>query len=199
MKTLIFWDSITEWNSDIEFGGWANRLRVFYLQNKKEKIVNLWIWWDEVEDILKRFDCMTKSYIEKYSKTPTFIFAIWINDSVTNIDNTKNNYTYEEFENNLKLLIEKARKYNPEKIVFVWLTNVDESLLNPFPWSSTWKCYKNERIKKFDKIIKEIALKNNFWYIPLFWLLENNEFIDWLHPNSIWHKKIFEKILDYLK
>jgi hypothetical protein len=28
----------------------------------------------------------------------------------------------------------------------------------------------------------------------MFDLLENQDLFDWIHPNSIWHKKIFNKI-----
>ena len=198
MKTLIFWDSITEWNSDILESGWATMLRIYMLKNSNNRFVNLGIGWDDVVDLLKRFDCMTKFYIEKYNKKCSFIFAIWINDSVTNIDETKNLYSLADFEQNLEKLISKAKNYNPKNITFIWLTNVDEKLVCPFPWSSTWKCYKNNRIKKFDEVLEKTAIKNNCNYIKIFWILENSDLDDWLHPNNIWHKKMFKKILENL-
>ncbi len=133
MKTLIFWDSITEWNSDVLEWGWASILRIYMLKNSKNRFVNLWIGGDDVVDLLKRFDCMTKAYIEKYNKQCNFIFAIWINDSVTNIDWTKNLYSLKDFENNLEKLISKAKKYNPKNVTFIGLTNVDEKLVWSFP------------------------------------------------------------------
>ena len=199
MKTLIFLDSITEWNSDILEWGWANMLRIYMLKNSNNRFVNLWIGWDDVVDLLKRFDCMTKAYIEKYNKKCSFIFAIWINDSVTNVDWTKNLYSLKDFENNLETLILKAKKYNPKNITFIGLTNINEKLVCPLSQSSTWKCYKNERIKKFDEVIEKITIKNNYDYIKMFWILENKDLDDWLHPNNIWHKKMFERILKKIK
>jgi len=126
-----------------------------------------------------------------------FLFAIWINDSVTNIDKTKNRYSKNEFKENLEKLIKKAQKFLPRKIIFLWLTNVDEKLVAPAKFSSTWKCYFNDRIKEFNSIIKEVSEKNNCNYIEIFGLLNNIDLADWLHPNSKWHQKIFEKVKGY--
>ncbi len=200
MRLLIFWDSITEWYWDLEKWGWANMLKLDFW--KKENWVEVGISgisWDEIPDILERFDITTKAFIEKYNEKVSFVFAVWINDSVTNIDNTKNSYSTTDFEQNLKTLISKAKKFNPEKIVFIWLTNVIEKLVCPFPLSTTWKCFKNERIKQFDKIIKNVAKENACEYIELFGILEENDLPDWLHPNYIWHKKMFEKVKEYFK
>ena len=195
MTILIFWDSITQWYNDFLEFGWANMLKNKI--NKKEKdfqVINLWISGDNVADLLKRFDCMTKAYIEKYNESRSFIFAIWINDSTISIDWTNNLFPLKEFENNLKLLIFKAKTYKPKNITFIWLTNVNENLVCPFPWSDSWKCYKNSRIKKFDEVIEKIALKNDCDYIKMFWVLENSDLDDGIHPNNTWHKKMFEKI-----
>jgi len=200
MKILIFWDSITEWNSDNLEWGWANILKFNLLKNNSEiKVANLWIWWDEVPDILNRFEISTKSYIDKYEKVPYFIFAVWINDSVTNINETNNSYSEKEFEENLEKLYFLAKEYNPEKIVFIWLTNVNEKLVCPTSYWDFWFCYKNNRIQKFDKIIKNISENNNCTYIEMYNLLKNEDMPDWLHPNNIWHKKMFNKIIDTLK
>jgi len=199
MRFLIFWDSITEWYYDFEKWGWANRLKTyFWKQNNNTEVWISWISGDEVLDIINRFDITTKSFVEKYSEEKSFVFAVWINDSVTNIDDTKNRNTLEEFKQNLETLIKQAKKYNPKYILFVWLTKVNEELVSPFPLSTTWKCYKNNRIKQFDAIIESLAKENNCWYIEMFDLLENKDLEDWLHPNSNWHYKIFERILDYL-
>jgi len=199
MRLLIFWDSITEWYYDFENWGWANRLKIFFWKQRND--IEIWISWiagDEIPDILARFDITTKAFTEKYNDERAFIFAVWINDSVTNIDESKNRYSYEDFEKNLEILIKKAKKYNPKFIKFIGLTNVNENLVCPFLWSTTWKCYKNDRIKKFDEIIKNVSEKNNCEYLEMFWIFEKSDLEDWLHPNSKWHKKMFEKIKDFI-
>jgi lysophospholipase L1-like esterase len=199
MRLLIFWDSITEWYYDFEKWGWANMLKVYLWQkNNWIDVGILGISWDEIPDILKRFDVNTKSFTEKYNDETAFIFAVWINDSVTNIDWTKNRSSLEKFEQNLEKLILKAKKYNPKFIKFIWLTNVNEKLVSPFPWSTTWKCYTNERIKKFDEILKKVSQKNECEYLEIFWIFENSDLEDWLHPNFKWHKKIFEKVKEFI-
>lgn len=199
MRVLIFWDSITEWYYDLEKWGWANMLKTyFWKQNKWIEVATLWISWDEIPDILKRFEVETKAFTEKYNDETIIVFAIWINDSVTNIDESENLYSIEEFSINLDKLINLAKKYT-ERIVFLWLTNVDESLVSPFPWSTTWKCYKNDRIKKFNGIIKEKVNENDLEFIDVFWAFKESDLFDWIHPNSNWHNLLFEKVKDKLE
>ncbi len=96
-------------------------------------------------------------------------------------------------EKNLEKLIFLSKKHT-KKIVFIWLTNVNEKL------ASTKKdFFKNNRIKKFDEIIKKIAIKNNCDYLEIFDLLKNSDLEDWLHPNNLGHKKIFEKVKEKLE
>ena len=198
MRLLIFWDSISEWYWDLENAGWANRLKIYFWKQKINMEVGISaIAWDEVPDILKRFDITSKAFLEKYNEDVIFLFAIWINDSVTNIDKTKNRYSKNDFKENLEKVIQKSQKFSPKKIIFLWLTNVDEKLVAPAKFSSSWKCYFNDRIQEFNSVIKEIAENNNCDFIEIFGLLDNIDLADWLHPNSKWHQKIFEKVKEY--
>ncbi len=197
MRLLIFWDSITEWCFDSELWGWGNRLKIdFWKQKSDIEVANLWIGWDEIPDILKRFEIEVKAFTEKYNDKLQLFFAIWINDSVIK-KNWETTYSLEEFKNNLKTLGDLAKKYT-DNISFIWLTKVDEKLVSPFPWSTTWKCYKNDRIKEFDDIIKDFASKNDFGYLYLFDCLEYDDLSDGLHPNEEWHRKIYERVKEFL-
>lgn len=194
MRILVFWDSITEWYYDFKKWGWVNRLKIFlWKKNLDYEVANLWIWWDQVVDVLKRLDLNIKSFTEKYKSKLVLIFSIWINDTIISSDwnfkwNTKKN-----FEKEYKELISKSKNYTKD-IYILWLSNVNESLVSPFPWSKKNECYKNDRIKEFDKIIKKIAEENNIKYIELFDLLDDKYLEDWIHPNSKWHKKIFKEV-----
>lgn len=200
MRILVFWDSITEWYYDLNNWWWANRLRLDLWETSKDLEVGIsWISGDEVNDILNRLDIVTKSFTYRYNDDIIFIFAIWINDSVTNIDWTKNSFSEIEFKNNLLNLVNKSKKFNPKKIYFVWLNNVNEDLVSPFPWSTTWKCYKNYRIKSFNKIISEVSDVNNCIYIDIFNLLGMQDLYDWIHPNSSGHEKIYKKVKEFLE
>ena len=78
MRLLIFWDSIAEWYYDFKKWGWANMLKTYLWQ--KNNWIDVWISgisWDEIPDILKRFDITTKAFTQKYNDKTAFIFAVW--------------------------------------------------------------------------------------------------------------------------
>ncbi len=196
MRILIFWDSITEWYYDLEQWGWVNRLKMeFWKQGRGVEAANLWISGDEIPDILKRFEVEVKAFTEKYNEEMKIVFAVWINDSVVMWD-WKNIYSIDEFKVNLEKLSALAGKYTSD-ISFLWLTRINESQVSPFPWSSTWKCYFNDRIKKFDEVIRIFALDNSFWYLDLFDCLGGEDLSDGLHPNARGHGKIYEKVKEW--
>jgi hypothetical protein len=47
-----------------------------------------------------------------------------------------------------------------------------------FPWSTNGECYKNDRIKTFDEIIKVFCRENELSYLHMFDLLENQDLFD---------------------
>ena len=84
--------------------------------------------------------------------------------------------------------MEKAKKFT-DKVVIAGLTNVDNEKTDG---------YKNDKIAIYNEKIKEIAGSQNIPFIDLFGILSAGEFGDGLHPNSIGHQKIFEKVNEVL-
>ena len=70
------------------------------------------------------------------------------------------------------------------------------------------KFYDNNNIAEYDKdlklilendnILKELCDENKIKYIPMQDVLQKNDFIDGLHPNTKGHKKIFEQVKKYI-
>ena len=194
---IIFWDSIIQWVYWEKWYSWADLLKSKNHTDIKSwwLVFNMWITWDTIEWLLNRFDNEVK-----YRQSDIIIFAIWINDSLIFENNNRliPFYTSKQFEINIDLLIKKAEKLK-SKIYFVWLTKVDERFTAPFPNRQFKPHYKNDRIKKFDAIIKQYCIKNNINYIYMFDLLDSKGLSDWLHPNQIWHNKMYDKIVKNLK
>jgi hypothetical protein len=68
MRLLIFWTSITEWYYDMEMWWRVNRLKIDYWnQDNDIEVANLGISWDEVPDVIKRFENEVKAFTEKYN------------------------------------------------------------------------------------------------------------------------------------
>lgn len=185
MSTIcIFGDSITWGAYDLEQGGWVARLKLYFDQKGGEtEIYNLGVSGNRVKDVLKRFQA------EAQARNPDkILFAIGINDSphLAYLFGTK----LKDFESRLKELLDKAKKYTND-IIILGLTNVDES--------NKLHGYKNEKIEKYDKKLKEIAQEQGLPFVDLFNILTVDEFEDSLHPNSKGHQKIFQKVKDVLE
>ena len=193
-RICIFGDSIT-WAMGLpERVGWADLLRN-YLEAETDHYIELYslgVERDTSAGLLRR--------IENESETrqpDMIIILIGTNDSLQyKIDGKLVDHTNEDvFRNNLQSLIDKARKFTPE-IFFIGLALGDDSLTNPLPRSTTGKRYTKARISAYDKIIKDVAGKNSLPFIDINNTLNNNDFIDGLHPNEIGHKKIYQRLIE---
>ena len=192
---MIFGDSIVYGVGDIEMGGWVNRLRLHYDEKYDYdcRIFNMGIPGEITEETLKRFENECEYRFDKEQRN-IIVFAVGINDT-QDISGT-NRVKLEDFEINISKIIEKARQYSSD-ILFVGLTNVDESKVVPIPWNSI-KSYFNEKIIRFDSTLEKICNGENVLYIKLYDLLSLKDLYDGLHPNSFGHDKMYDKILKEL-
>lgn len=172
-------------------GGWANRLRLSLERMQKDSKYRVFIMGingDTSRDVRERFENEYKTRKRKDGKN-VLIFAIGINDSRTESNIEK--LSIDEYKDNIKYLINEAKKHT-NKIMFIGLTNVDESLTSPLLGEDAY--YSNKRILKFDNELEKICLENNIRYVKTYGLLKENELYDGLHPDSSGHKKLFDLI-----
>lgn len=189
----VFGDSITYGAWDKENGGWVNRLRIM-LENNTDNfyhIFNLGIPGETTTGVNAQFN-----YEYGYRFHPGFnnilVFAIGINDSLVGFN--QNNVSIETFKNNILALIEKGKKYT-NNILFVGLTRVDGDIIpqEPHPLMST---FINTEIDKYDKELKSICKSQSVKYIDVHNIVNTDELSDGLHPNSIGHQKLTDKIYE---
>lgn len=188
----IFGDSIAQ--AAYARNGWVELFKQF-LEEKYQgdfiNVFNLGVGGNTSEDLLKRFEN------EAFARKPTdFVFQIGNNDSGYFGVPVKPITEESKFALNLEELIAKASKFSP-KITFIGLVLGDDSILQPFPGSSTNKAYSRERVKAYDKIVKDISEKNGCRFIEILDKLDFSDFQDGLHPNEQGHKKMFEVIKKY--
>lgn len=196
INILIFGDSIVYGAWDVENAGWVNRLRLV-LENKNDcyyNIFNLGIPGDTTENVKKRFvyECNHRYNINAQT---VIIFSVGINDSY--MVTGKNNVSILDFKNNILDLINMAKKYT-KNILFIGLSKVNESLVNPLIWDDNIS-YLNEEILKYDKELESICCQNKIAYLNIFDLLEISDLKDGLHPNSVGHQKMCDEILRELE
>lgn len=201
---LVFGDSISYGAWDPE-GGWVQRLRK-YLDEKQLRnpnlyflVCNLGISGDTTEDILQRFEFETKQRIDKEDET-IIIFAVGANDTQwLNKENTAR-VSEKDFEQNIIKLIKKAKEVT-QHIYFVGILPVDGYKLDPIPWAPD-RSYKEQRIEKFNDILKECCINGKVWFIPLYreMLKVNYKAMlqDGVHPTAEGHKIIFETVKNHL-
>lgn len=203
-QILIFGDSIAygAWDKN---GGWAERLKIF--SNKKSiesnlefycAVYNLAIDGDTTENLLSRIDFETRQRVR--AEKIIFILSIGSNDSEFS-NNTKLLRTPPQiFTNNILKLINLAKKFS-SNIIFTGLLPTNKTKVDPIPWFPEMS-YKNEYIKEYDKIIKNICKKNKIHFIELFEIFEKLDYKklleDGVHPNTEGHKIIFETVKNYL-
>ena len=187
MSTCIFGDSITWGASDTEKGGWVERLKVYIGEKYEEEVYNLGISGDNTDGLLQRVESEAKAREPK-----VIVLAIGINDSQYVRSESKRRVPIEQFKNNLTKLHEIARQFT-EKIIFIGLTQVDESKTKPVPWDTN-KQYDNEGIKQYDTAIQEFCDEKGIKFIEMGGMLKPNDLEDGLHPNSNGHTKMFERI-----
>lgn len=196
LNICILWDSITRGAFDLSKWWWADRLKMKFMKNMEKnwiEIYNLGISGKTSQNILDRFEIETRS-----RDCDIAIIAIWINDSCFIWETSNNRIPKEIFQNNLLQIYKLSLKLNIKKLIFIWLTNVDEKLVNPYSLSSKWKCLKNEIILEYNEIIKNLCKENWLDFIQIYNELDLTDLSDWLHPNDVWHQKIADKVYNHL-
>ncbi len=194
---FIFGDSITWGFYDVD-GGWAERLKKDCYP--KHIIYNLGVSGNTTFDLLNRFEFETEQRFYRDEKT-LVIFSIGINDSQFNNKENRTRVDVFNFRNNLLRLINKARKFTPY-VIFLGLNPVDESKVDPIPWRQEFS-YKNEKIKEYEGIIKNVCEETKIHFVPVFHKFYESDYEnlleDGIHPNSEGHKKIFGIIKEFLE
>jgi lysophospholipase L1-like esterase len=202
MNLFIFGDSIVHgyWDSD---GGWADKVKAYALdEDIKENfkyyhgVYNLGIDGNTAQQIIDRFDNEAKARFWPDTEYG-FIFAVGVNDTVH-----RNNIGYVSTPKLYGERIQKLHKLASEyssNITFVNLLPVNEELTNPVPFSSTGKCYTNQRIEVFNNKLKEVCGHNNASLIDVHSSFMSRDYkkllADGLHPNSDGHKLIYDAVL----
>ena len=201
MRIFVFGDSIAHGFWD-EQGGWVQRLARRYhtrslenmLADKEEyiEVFNLGISGDTARGVLKRMKYEVASR-RLYHEEEVIVIAIGLNDTMVykGVDATP----AEIFHDELEALLEAARELT-DRVMFVGLTAVDDEACNPWKYSSSGKCYVNQRIKQFDQVIAAFAEQHDLPFVDVF--SEYNRQLqagkkllsDGLHPNEAGHELI---------
>ncbi len=201
MILFIFGDSITQGYWDKE-GGWADKLKAKVFNRDLDEnykyyhgVHNLGVDGNITQEVIGRFDSEVKARLWRGSEYG-IIFSIGINDT-SHRSGSDYISTPEKYRDELEQLYKKARGYTTN-IAFINITPVDEELTNPFPLSSTGKCFTNDRIEVFNNILKQFCNEHNVELIDAkskFLEIGYKKLLaDGIHPNSDGHNKVLELV-----
>jgi len=202
MRILIFGDSITQGFWDLEYGGWAQRVRKEY---DRETVKNL------AGRLLAFFDLgiageMTGGVVERmgyeiearrWQDDPiVLVFQVGIND--TQFAGDEMMATPEKYREELDVLLSSARHY-AERILFIGLTPVDDARCNPWAHSPTGVSFSNKRILEFEGELRKFCLEKDVACVQIFEKFQaaqqkDDLLLDGLHPNDAGHQLIADLV-----
>ncbi len=185
----VFGDSLVYGQGDTKEGGWVNRLQ--HKVKGKTKFWNFGIPGDTSVDLLNRLDK------ELTEKNPNIAFVlIGANDSQYRKGGLEEEtlINLEDYRKNLKTISESIKKYTSD-ITFISIPNMNDSITKIWDYQYHF-CNKN--IEKYNNEIKKICEENDFIYINIFGLLDEDDLSDGAHPNSKGYEKIANKIYQFL-
>lgn len=201
-RICVFGASIAFGSGDKEFGGWQNHLKVWFANRGRfQHVFNLAISGRTTNDIVKRFKC---ELLNRKSPDPNneilALVSVPINDSRFVVGNgeIKQEVPEKVFKNNLQKIKNLADKY-ADRLIFLEMTKVVDDKTNPWYVFDDGILWKNSIIQKYNKTLKEFCEKEKINFIPMFDLLNDEDLPDGLHPNSVGHRKMFERIKGFLE
>ena len=200
-KIVIFGDSITYGQRDLEMGGWVNRLKLALAHDNSIAschVFNMGISGQSTTEILGRIGRECEGRVLEDANN-IIVIAAGINDS--QIINGEIVSDEEKFRSNVRALIKEA-KSRTDKVIYLGLTPVEESRTNPVTWDRT-RIWKNELVEKYDTIISEICSETGVRYVYVYDQIDPATNDDGLHPSAEGHvilADIMNNVVhDYLK
>lgn len=189
-KILVFGDSITYGQLDLEMGGWVNRLRLRLANDSSIAschVFNMGISGQTTAEVLERMDreCAGRVLADFNN---IIVIAAGINDSQL-IDKVPV-ADEEELRHNIKALIETGKDFT-SKVVCLGLTPVDDSRTNPVTWDRSRR-WQSERVVSYDEIISSVCSEMGVRYVYVYDQIDPATNADGLHPSEEGHEKLAE-------
>ena len=194
---IVIGDSITYGIGDYENGGWSAMLKKYIVNQDDTKICNNFVQvvgfpGATSKDILNKIDSVLDTF-----KHDEFNNIVMLSIGVNDTQNFNGNYkvSIDSYKSNIEYIIKKI-KDREFKIIVLGLTRIGINERLEFKPN---KYYDNTVIEEYDSELKKICDESIINYIPMQDVLQKDDFVDGLHPNSKGHKKIFERVVGYVE
>lgn len=203
---IIIGDSITYGIGDFENCGWATMFKKYIVNKDDSKECTNYVHiagfpGARSNDILDKINSILQLF--KHEEFENIVLlSIGINDT-QEFNGTQRN-SLEKYKENIIKIAKSVIESNC-KLIILGLTRIESD--EKFFWKPN-KYYDNEIISEYDRDLKlileydteleNICKSNKINYIPMQDILQKEDFIDGLHPNTKGHRKIFERIIERL-
>ncbi len=192
---IVIGDSIVYGIGGYEKNGWVSELKNNILNSEESKESTKYVHCvgfpgATSKSILEKIEHIINAYYSSDMKN-IFMISIGVNDS--QIFQGKNKVNINEYKENIYKIINSINKKDNASIIFIGLTRIQQRD-EPFYWKPE-KYYDDKTIANYDKVLQEMCSNNRIEYISMYDVLEENDYIDGLHPNDNGYNKIFKKIL----
>ncbi|MFB6242019.1 MAG: SGNH/GDSL hydrolase family protein [Candidatus Nanosalina sp.] len=202
VQVMVFGHSIAQGFWDPE-GGWVQKLRkdldTRSLENEDEyhEVFNLGVSGNDSEQVLERFQPELEA--RRWDEVElVVIFEVGANDIHYLNEEDRIRVPREEFEENLRELIKRAKEYTDRVMVIGELYTTIEG---PIPWAEE-KEVSDERLGKYVETQREVCDEMDVPFVDLRSDLSKEEWSEMLedgsHPDSRGHKKIYELVSERL-
>ena len=187
---IIIGDSIAYGIGDNETGGWASMFKKYIVNLDDSKVCNNYVHISAFPGatstiILNKIDNIYKAFRNDEFRN-TIILSIGVNDTQEFNGNLKT--SLDDYEMNIQRIIDYVKEQGSELII-LGLTRIASD--EKFFWKPG-KYYWNKIISNYDYKLEILCHEKNIKYISMKDALDESDYIDGLHPNTIGHKKIFE-------
>lgn len=203
---FIYGDSIAYGASDLEMGGWANRLRLYFNNRTAAgddvdiRLCNMSIPGETTTGLVERMATEIPPRLREDFEN-IFIFAYGMNDFAFPPQGTEPLVTLESFSDNLENAIRIAKEYS-QKIFILNITPVIDEIAGKQREGRRIRFCQN--MEAYNRRIKNSALANDCKLIDI-----NKEFAeqnyalllteDGVHPNAAGHKVIFDIVRNIVR
>lgn len=200
MRVLVFGDSITYGAWDTQ-AGWVERIKrtmhertVLSDGKTKVQVMNLGIGGDTSTRILKR---MSTEVEARYSANWPFIFVITFGANDERSIDGKTETSIDLFETNVRDIIAIATSKSG-KVLFLGIPPLGKPIV-----SFKGQEYSDERIVKYEQLLKSIVEEAGIPFVPIRPVfeqvgLEGLYSSDFIHPNDKGHELIAATVAPYL-
>jgi len=200
MRILVFGDSIVYGSWAAEYG-WAELIKheahkrtVESNGSTKLQVLNMGIGSDSSTKILKR---MTNEIEVRYSASWPFVLIFSFGTNEERTTNGVVETSIEQFEENIKAIIRKARVYT-DKILFVGSPPIGRPVA-----VLKGQEYSDERLKVYEERLQAVVKTEDVAFVPIRFVFEQSGrddlySYDHLHPGDEGHKLIADTVLPEL-